>query len=145
MAHYGAMDPLVLSDDWIIPSRELRATFVRSSGPGGQNVNKLSTKVELRFAFDASENLSPSQKQRLMRRHPSHVNRAGELIITCDETRSQATNLELARQRLRAMVLEIRRAPRTRRPTRPSRSSIARRLDDKRRRSVIKKQRSGSE
>ncbi len=137
------MDPLELDENWWIPARDLTARFVRSSGPGGQNVNKVATKVELRLDLAGTEALSPSQKARLAASFPSQVTREGELIVTGDEHRSQSMNLEATRLRLREMILRIRRPPRIRKKTAPSRAAKKRRLDDKRHRAQLKQKRSG--
>lgn len=137
------MDPLPLDENWTIPASDLSVRFVRSSGPGGQNVNKVATKVELRFALDLSAALTEGQKSRLRAMYPSFVTRSGELVLSGDEHRSQSMNLEATRARLRNMVLSARKPPRTRRPTQPSRASKRRRLDEKQKRGQIKKERSG--
>jgi len=132
---------LELLPGWKIPSTDLVARFVRSSGPGGQNVNKVATKVELRFGVARSGALSPSQKERLAERFPSAMTLAGEFVIACDETRSQANNLEAARERLKEMILSVRAPPRARRATRPTRGAKQRRLTAKKQRSDVKRQR----
>lgn len=138
------MEALVLRESWLIPAADLQVRFVRSSGPGGQNVNKVSTKVELRFQLESTEALSVSHKARLSAAFPSAVTRGGEFIIQSDETRSQAMNLEAARERLKTMVLSTRLAPPMRRATRPTRGSKQRRLTEKKQRSSLKKQRSSN-
>ncbi len=136
------MEPLRLDEDWIIPARDLTAHFVRSGGPGGQNVNKVATKVELRFDLRGTEALSHSQKERLAAAYPSQVTLDGDFLLTGNEHRTQTLNLEATRRRLREMILRIRRAPRVRRPTKPSRAAKQRRLDDKRHRAKVKTLRS---
>lgn len=135
------MEPLRLDGDWLIPAQDLSVRFVRSSGPGGQNVNKVATKVELRLELRQTEALSLGQKTRLAERYPSQVTRDGQLVLTGDEHRSQAMNLEAARKRLREMILAVRRPPRVRRATKPSRAAKQRRLDEKRHRASVKTQR----
>lgn len=135
------MEPLRLDGDWMIPAQDLSVRFVRSSGPGGQNVNKVATKVELRLELKRTEALSSGQKARLAERYPSQVTRDGQLVLTGDEHRSQVMNLEAARKRMREMILQVRRPPRARRPTKPSRAAKARRLDEKRHRANVKTQR----
>jgi ribosome-associated protein len=135
------MEPLQLADDWMIPASDLSARFVRSSGPGGQNVNKVSTKVELRFALEQTESLSGGQKARFRAMFPSAITQGGEVLLFGDEHRSQSMNLEAVRQRLKSMVLSARRPPRARRATQPSRGAKQRRRDEKRRRGLLKKQR----
>lgn len=133
------MDALELTPHWELPAGELSVRFVRSSGPGGQNVNKVSTKVELRFLMLRSEALSSGQKERLRARFPSLVTNEGELVLTCDESRSQAMNLEAARKRLKDMILLVRFPPKLRRATRPSRGAKERRIQEKKRRGDVKK------
>lgn len=137
------MESLRLDGDWLIPAGDLSVRFVRSSGPGGQNVNKVATKVELRFEFDRTEALSSGQKLRLAARYPSQITREGQLVLTGDEHRSQVMNLEAVRARLREMILAVRRPPRVRRTTKPTRAAKQRRLDEKRYRARVKSQRTG--
>jgi ribosome-associated protein len=135
---------LRIAPGWVVPAEDLEYKSVRSSGPGGQNVNKVATKVELRLKLADTRALSAGQKQRLMAAHPSHVSREGEFILTSDRFRSQPRNQRDAEERLAAMLLAIRTPPRRRVPTRPSRAAKARRLSDKRARSDAKAQRRGS-
>jgi ribosome-associated protein len=132
---------LPIAPGWVIPADDLEFKFVRSSGPGGQNVNKVATKVELRLKLAATAALSPGQKQRLMSAHPSHVSGDGDFIITADRFRSQPRNQRDAEEKLAAMLLAVRTPPRRRVATRPSRSSKARRLADKRARGEAKQRR----
>jgi len=83
---------LEVAPGWVIPSEDLEFQAVRSSGPGGQNVNKLSSKVELRFGLAATAALSPAQKRRLAAAFPSHVTRAGDFLLTSDRFRSRLQN-----------------------------------------------------
>lgn len=132
------VDALAVAPGWIIPAADLSLRFVRSSGPGGQNVNKVATKVELRFAFSTCAALNEGQRLRLRALVPGSINQAGELVLFSDETRSQLNNVERARTRLRALLLQARIPPKKRRPTRPSRAAKARRVDGKKRRGAIK-------
>jgi ribosome-associated protein len=124
-----------------IADSEITLRAVRSSGPGGQNVNKVSTKVVLRFSFTESLALSAAQKERLSQAFPGYLTRSGELVLACDETRSQETNRELVLSRLAALLKTIRFAPRTRHATKPTRASKERRLEAKQRQSSLKKTR----
>lgn len=118
----------------------LRFSAVRSSGPGGQNVNKRSTRVELRLALEAL-GLAPAPTQRL-RTIASHlVTDADELVITSDEHRSQRRNREACLTRLREMVVAARVRPKVRRPTKPTAGGKRRRLEEKRRRGETKRRR----
>jgi ribosome-associated protein len=134
---------LQIAPGWVIPADDLEFKFVRSSGPGGQNVNKVASKVELRLKLASTRALSPGQKQRLMSAHPSHLGADGDFIITSDRFRSQPRNQRDAEERLTAMLLAIRTPPRRRVATRPSRASKARRLADKRARGEAKQRRRG--
>jgi len=115
-----------------IPERELEWTAVRSSGPGGQNVNKVSTKVELRFDFEASASLSDSVKVRLRGLAQHRLDGDGRILITSQVTRTQPQNLENARQRLAELIAKAMVTPKRRRPTRPSRAAKRARVNDKR-------------
>jgi ribosome-associated protein len=125
-------EPLTVTSSLLIPGEELEWTAVRSGGPGGQNVNKVATKVELRFDPAASAVLGAAVKARLLARSRGRLDAQGRLLITCDETRSQARNLELARARLAELVRAALVAPKKRRATRPTRASRERRLEAKR-------------
>jgi ribosome-associated protein len=132
---------LEVAPDWIIPSEEIALCFVRSSGPGGQNVNKVASKVELRFLLSASRSLSLGQKRRLAAAFPSHVTLAGDFILTSDRFRSRLQNERDARERLAEMLLSVRFAPARRVPTRPSRAAKKRRVVAKRARGDTKRDR----
>ncbi len=128
-----------IAPGWLLPGDEYEVRFVRSAGPGGQNVNKLSTKAELRFHLDRSVALSAGQKARLRAAYPSHATRAGEFVVSSDRHRTQAQNQQDCRQRLAAMIRSIRHPPRPRVPTRPTQASRRRRLTLKRARGVQKR------
>jgi ribosome-associated protein len=126
-----------------LPAAALRFRYTASSGPGGQNVNKLNTKAVLTVRLDdLAEVLTPAAMQRLRQLAGHHL--AGEaLVIAGDEHRSQSANREACLDRLRALVIQARRRPRKRRPTRPTRASQERRIEHKKQRSRIKRQRRG--
>jgi ribosome-associated protein len=125
--------PLVINDQVTLPAVDLRWTAVRASGPGGQNVNKVSSKVELRFDLARSRALDEAAKERLRVVAGSRLAATGELVITSQKTRDQAKNLEDARAKLAALVDRALRRPKPRRPTRPSRARVRARVDEKRR------------
>jgi ribosome-associated protein len=133
---------LQVAPGWVVPAEDLELDFVRSAGPGGQNVNKLATKVELRFKLQATRALNPGQKRRLVAAYPSHVTRDGDFILTSDRHRSQLQNRRDVLTRLAGMLSEIRYPPRSRVATRPTRASKLRRANDKRARSEVKRRRS---
>jgi ribosome-associated protein len=121
-----------------VPEDALRFQFVSSSGPGGQNVNRRATKAELRVHLDAI-GLPDDARARLESLAGSRAVASGELIIVSDRFRSQRRNRDDCLDRLRRLVVRALQRPRTRRPTRPTRASVRRRLEEKSRRSDTKK------
>ncbi len=122
----------------VIPEAELDEVFIRASGPGGQNVNKVSTAVQLRFDVRRSPSLPDAVAVRLMRLAGSRMTRDGILVIEAQRFRSQERNRADARDRLAALVAAAEKAPIKRRPTRPTRASGERRLAGKQVRAVVK-------
>ncbi|MBP7001432.1 alternative ribosome rescue aminoacyl-tRNA hydrolase ArfB [Amaricoccus sp.] len=129
---------LRINDAVAIADWELAESFVRASGPGGQNVNKVATAVELRFEAARSPSLDPAAKARLRRLAGRRWTTEGALIVTSDRHRTQALNREDAREKLRALILAALERPRPRVATRPTKGSIRRRLDGKAHRGAVK-------
>ena len=132
-------DDLVVRRDLVLPGEELAVATSRSGGPGGQNVNKVETRVTLRWNVRTSRALSEPQRARLLSRLASRLTGAGELLVHVDESPSQAQNRALARVWLADIVREALLVPKVRRPTRPTRGSQKRRVQGKKRRSDVKK------
>lgn len=129
---------LVITNTVAIEDWELTEQFVRASGPGGQNVNKVSSAVELRFEAARSPSLAAPVKTRLKRLAGRRWSKDGALVIQCDETRSQTRNREIARDRLADLIRKALVAPKRRIATRPTKGSIRRRLEGKKARAGVK-------
>lgn len=124
-----------------IPDDELEFTYARSSGPGGQNVNKVNSKAVLRWSARDSPSLPPSVRARFLERYAARLTRDGHLILQSQKYRDQPRNTEDCLERLKQMLLEVARPPVKRRPTRRSKGSVERRLQNKKARSERKKSR----
>ncbi len=129
---------LQITDTIMIEDWELTEQFTRASGPGGQNVNKVSTAVELRFEAERSPNLPDAVKRRLRRLAGRRWTADGAILIRAEETRSQARNRELARDRLAELIRAATVAPKRRIKTRPTLGSQRRRLKAKAVRGTVK-------
>ena len=136
------MDILEITQDIRIPEDELTFSASRSSGPGGQHVNKVSSRVTLHFDVAASPSLSDEQKQRIASHLATRINRNGVLRLVSQQHRSQTANRDAAKARFVNLLQEALTLETPRKSTRPSRAVKRRRLDEKRRRSHVKRQRS---
>jgi ribosome-associated protein len=132
-------DPIVVTEHVRIPERALTVRAVRASGPGGQNVNKVASKIDLRVDLDAIEGLGEAARDRLRALVANRLDADGRLVVTSQVTRDQGRNLEDARAKVRALVTAALREPRRRRATRPTKAAKERRLEGKKRRSAIKR------
>jgi ribosome-associated protein len=132
---------LEVSPTLLIDDAELEERFVRASGPGGQNVNKVATAVELRFNAAASAVIAPEVLERLRVIAGSRMTDEGVLVIDARRHRTQAQNREDARNRLAELLRQALVKPKRRRKTRPTRASVESRIQSKRRRSDVKRQR----
>jgi ribosome-associated protein len=135
------MDDLRVRRGLVIPAGELRASASRSGGPGGQHVNKSSTRVTLRWNIETSDVLSDRQRARLRTRLDHRLTRGGELVLHSGRARSRARNLERARERLAEIVSEALATTRARIATRASAGARKRQAQKKQHRSAVKRQR----
>ena len=126
----AASDDLKINEDISVPYWELVETFVRASGPGGQNVNKVATAVQLRWNVDASS-LPQAVKTRFRQRWRTRITREGDVVIEASEHRSQPRNREAARTRLQGMIRTAMKKRKRRIPTRPGRGAVERRIKSK--------------
>ncbi len=132
---------LIISERMQIPESELSESFVRSSGPGGQNVNKVATAVQLRFDAANSPSLSDEVRQRLIQLAGSRATDEGVLVIEARRFRTQEKNRADARERLALLIRKALHKPAPRKPTRPAAAARRRRLEEKKQRGEIKRSR----
>jgi ribosome-associated protein len=132
---------LVVTPTLRIPIEELQFSFVRSSGPGGQNVNKLNTKAVLRWPVTTSPHVPEGVRGRFLSRYANRVTEEGELVLTSQRFRDQRQNQRDCIEKLRAMLLAVASPPRKRKPTKPTRASVRKNREKKQAHSRKKSQR----
>ena len=133
--------PIPINETVVIPDADYDVAFARSGGPGGQNVNKVSSKVQLRFFLDDSQAIGPAVKARLRAANPGRLTDDGCLLLQSEKTRDQKQNLDDAKDKLAALIRAALYPPKPRTKTKPSKGSIRRRLNDKSQRSSTKQAR----
>jgi ribosome-associated protein len=137
------MKDLAVNDQLIIPAAELQVAFARSGGPGGQNVNKVESKVELRWNPAQSAVLGDADRDWLLERLAGRLTQAGDLLVTSTRTRDQAKNRDDAMTKMGAIVRAALERPKPRKRRQPSRAAKERRIQEKKRRAEVKQARRG--
>lgn len=133
--------PLAINNKIVIPASLLNYSAVRASGPGGQNVNKVATKIEIRFNPYSFYGFSNAVRTRLLKLAGSRVDSEGNIIISSQKYREQHRNIVDAREKLKHLILKALRPPKPRKPTKPTRASIERRIASKKKKSEKKSMR----
>lgn len=137
------MDPLRVTSRLVLCEKEIQITTARSSGPGGQNVNKVNSKATLRWNPSQCDLLPSGWKKRFIDAYHNRITRDGEIVLQSERYRDQKKNIQDVRQRLVQMLLVCQHPPKKRRPTRPTKGSQRRRLQNKREQSEKKARRQG--
>jgi ribosome-associated protein len=132
---------LIVNSQVQIPLAEFEFTFVRSGGPGGQNVNKVNSKALLRWGVRGTTSLPDAVRQRFLHKYASRLTNEGDLLLTSQRYRDAPRNSQDCLEKLRTMLLSVVDPPKRRRVTRPTRGSVERRLQAKRRQSSVKQRR----
>jgi ribosome-associated protein len=136
---------LTITSRFGIPLREFTFTYARSGGPGGQNVNKVNTKATLRWPMRISDSLPEAVRGRFLAKYGGKLTTEGDLLITSQRFRDAGRNTDDCLEKLRHMLMSVAEPPKSRRPTKPTKASINRRLEQKRRQSGRKSQRRTSD
>jgi len=134
-------DPIFVEGGILVPAESMQMKAVRASGPGGQNVNKVASKVELRVDLDLIRGIDAASRRRLQHLVAKRLNSEGKLVITSQRSRDQHRNLQDARRKIHDYIAKAASPPQKRTPTKPSRSALERRLAAKHQRSERKRER----